>query len=360
MNLDFEDWILIQRYITGNATADETRRVENWMSLDAEYSKLIRDLKEIWNLTPVENFDLDVQQAWKQFQSRKLGRERSVRLYSATEKTSRPEKTSETIYHVFRAVAFILVAVIAGFFFQHISAVQSDSDLVNKSSQFYTMQELSTDRGEKARVIFSDGTEVTLNSSSTISFPQEFHGSVREVHLEGEAYFKVASDPDQPFIVHANHTNVEVLGTEFNVRGWSTDQVVDVIVREGKVSVRSVEQELDGLAEVVLNEGFKTTVKSGQIPEPAQQADIINNLLWMTGGIHFDNVPFGQVVIELERRFNVEISVADQELLDVHYTGTFQFAELDEILMVIAASMEIEYIRERSNIEFMIAHSDTS
>jgi transmembrane sensor len=345
LNLDRTDWVLIQRYVTGNATTEESHRIEQWMSRNPENEKLIRDLEEIWNLTPEEDFRVDVQKAWNQFQTRNKKGVRPVHLHSA------PEKKSFAVYHVFRAAAFILVAVVAGFFFQHISAIQSETDLAADRSQFYTMQELTTDRGEKARVTFSDGTEVTLNSFSSISFPQEFRGSAREVYLEGEAYFKVANNPDQPFIVHAGHANVEVLGTEFNVRGWSSDEVVDVVVREGKVSVRSVEPELAEKAEVILTEGFKTSVLRGQLPLEAQSANVTNNLLWMTGGMHFDNLPFDKVVTELERRFNVEITVADQELLEIPYTGTFQYAELDEVLMVIAAAMEIEYSRDRQEIE---------
>jgi transmembrane sensor len=344
LNLDRTDWVLIQRYVTGNATTEESHRIEQWMSRNPENEKLIRDLEDIWNLTPEEDFRVDVQKAWNQFQTRNTKGVRPVQLHTA------PEKKSFAVYHVFRAAAFILVAVIAGFFFQHISAVQSETDLAADRSQFYTMQELTTDRGEKARVTFSDGTEVTLNSSSSISFPHEFHGSAREVYLEGEAYFKVANNPEQPFIVHAGSANVEVLGTEFNVRGWSSDDVVDVFVRGGKVSVRSADQSLED--EVILTEGYKTTVKAGQAPGAAQQADIVNSLLWMTGGLHFDQVPFGQVIVQLERRFNVEITLDDKNLLKVPYTGTFQYAELDEVLVVIAASMGIEYSRERLNIEF--------
>jgi transmembrane sensor len=352
VQLDRQDWVLIQRYITGSATTEEGQKVKQWMTQDPENRKLIRDLKKIWDLTPEEDFEVDIQQAWSNYQARRKKGSRVLQMHTVT------QKKSNVIYHAYRAVAFIMVAAVAGFFSQNISTMQSESDLVIDRSHFYTMQELSTGPGEKARVTFSDGTKVTLNSSSSISFPREFHGSTREVYLEGEAYFNVASDSGHSFIVHANHVDVEVLGTEFNVRGWSSDEIVDVIVREGKVSVRSIFKDLDDGAEVILTEGFKTIVKAGQAPESARQVNVINNLLWMTGGLHFDNIPFGQVAIQLERRFNVNITIADDELLDVPYTGTFQYAELDEVLMVIAASMEIEFIRDRMDIEFSNPKSD--
>lgn len=352
MNLNRKDWVLIQRYVTSNATSEENRKVEQWMHRDPENNNLVLEIKEIWDLTPEEEFDVNVQAAWKRFQSRKANR-RDV--YESGQKFKPQHKTPRTIYHVFRAAAFILVAVVAGFFFQHISTLQSEAELAADRSQFYTLEELATDRGEKARVTFSDGTEVTLNSSSSIRFPQEFHGSTREVYLEGEAYFKVTSEYGQPFIVHANGVNVEVLGTEFNVRGWSEDRNVDVIVREGRVSVSPADQTAQSAGEqteLILTGGFYTRVERGKNPLPARKIDVTNRLLWMSGGMHFDNVRFGQVVTDLERRFNVEISVTDQDLLEVPYTGTFQYAELDEVLSVIAVSIGLDYERDGLNVEF--------
>jgi transmembrane sensor len=352
LNLNLKDWVLIQRYVTGNATSEENRKVEQWMSRDPENNKLVREIKEIWDLTPEEHFDVNVQAAWKRFQSRRTRRKDA---YESGQIFKPQHKPPRTIYHVFKAAAFILVGVVAGFFFQHISTVQSEAELAADRSQFYTLEELATDRGEKARVTFSDGTEVTLNSSSSIRFPQEFQDSAREVYLEGEAYFKVTSDPGQPFIVYANGINVEVLGTEFNVRGWSEDRSVDVIVREGRVSVSPADQTAQPVGEqteVILTGGYYTRVESGENPLPAQKIDVVNRLLWMSGGMHFDNVPFRQVITDLERRFNVEITVSDEKLLEVPYTGTFQYAELEEILKVISASMEFEYSKERSSINF--------
>jgi transmembrane sensor len=148
LNFDRIDWVLIQRYVTGKTPTEASLRIEQWMFRNPENEKLTRNLLEVWNLTSEEDFELGIQMAWNQFQSREKRGIRSVCLYTAS------GKKSYTIYHLFRAAAFILVAVVAGFFFQHISVIHSESDLVIDRSQFYTMQELSTDRGEKARVTF--------------------------------------------------------------------------------------------------------------------------------------------------------------------------------------------------------------
>lgn len=336
----------IQRYVTGNATPAERHIIEKWMACDHENSEVVREIKEIWDLSTKENFDVNVKEAWKKFQSRKKSQNQFGDLLKPH------NKVYANIYHGFRAAAFILVAVIAGFFFQHISTIQSETDQSAERSGFYTMQKMTTDRGEKTRVTFSDGTRVTLNSSSTVRFPREFHGSERKVYLEGEAYFEVAYDQESPFIVNTDAAQVRVLGTAFNVRGWSEDPGVDITVRSGKVSVSSLEQEIEDHADVILEAGQFTRVIKGQGPQFVQSVDPLDHLLWTSGGMHFDNEPFSQVVLDLERRFNVHITVNDAELLDVPYTGTFQYAEVDEVLSVIATSMEVGYNREGSNIEF--------
>jgi len=201
-------------------------------------------------------------------------------------------------------------------------------------------------------VTFSDGTKVILNSASSIRFPENFHGIHREVYLEGEAYFDVAPNPDRRFIVHAQNAEVTVLGTEFNIRGWSEDEGVDVTVRSGKVSVSSSEERFKDALPAVLETGQFTRINRGAEPGAIQEIDPVVQLLWTSGGMHFNNVSLGQVITDLERRFNIDVKVSDDELLNVTYTGTFQDAELDEVMTVIAATIGgIEYSRQGRSVE---------
>jgi transmembrane sensor len=176
-------WLLIQRYVTGNASSEERRIMEEWMGHHPDNKQLISELKEIWNLSPEEDFEVSVQDAWRKFKASKIKPGPRPKLYLHKQER---ESTGNLVY-AFRAAAFIMVAFVAGYFTHHMSVVLSEAEQMADRSDFYTMQEMTTDRGEKARVTFSDGTEVTLNSASTLQFPGEFHGSTREVHLEGEA-----------------------------------------------------------------------------------------------------------------------------------------------------------------------------
>lgn len=346
MNLERKDWILIQRYITGHASVSERERVNRWMNLDPENRRLIRELKEIWSVTPSEEFTLDVEKAWKTFQS---GKKNSF-LRQRDKNPRRVERKSSNIpVYLLSAAAILLVVLFAGYFAQYIHINDTEADQV---SDFYVMQNLETGKGEKARITFSDGSKVILNSGSSLRFPEKFHGLKREVYLDGEAYFEVTHDTDQPFIVYNQNTEIEVLGTEFNVQGWSSDESVEVAVRDGKVSVGLTNSEVDEeeSEHVILTKGLFTKVINGQEISPVREVNISNYLMWTDGGLYFYNTPFRKVIRDLERRFDVEISGADDKLLDVPYTGSFVYAELDEVLDVISASMGIVFQREGDKI----------
>ena len=336
-------WKLIQRYVVSNSSPEDRRRLKRWMDQHPSNEQLVKQVKNIWDLTPEEDFDVNVQDAWERFRHRKVREnDRHAPVYQM-------QKQLRKAVYLFRAAAVILVAALTGLFVQYYA---STSETTEEAAHFYVMQDLVTERGEKARVTFSDGTQVTLNAASSLRFPKKFQGPKREVYLDGEAYFKVAHNPEHPFIVHAGTATVQVLGTEFNVRGWSEDQSVDIAVREGKVAVDNASDSSQDASEVVLTQGQFTRVEKGKEPIPARDVVIRNYLLWTSGGLHFDNVPFHQVLRDLERKFDVHISVADTEVLDVPFTSTFRDAKLDEVLRVIAASMEMGYQRTGDKIEF--------
>lgn len=352
MELQRKMWVLIQRYVTGNATPEERQILQDWTNKNQENERLVREIEEIWKMTPEKNFDVNAEVAWEQFKSRvdkkpseKHGKEKQFVSKSY-------KKNSNTFIYAMRAAAVILVIVLAGSFSYYLSNNNSSLDEIAERSEFYQLQEMVTNRGEKAKVRFSDGTEVILNSASSIRFPKEFQDSQREVYLDGEALFKVAHDPSQPFIVHAQGARIQVLGTEFNVKGWEEDEKTEVVVREGKVSVNSNKPELSDQSEVILTKGYKTELIRGEAPKPAAQVENKYYLLWTSGGMHFDNIPIQKVFNDIERRFDVNISTEREEILNVPFTSTFQYAELDEVLSVIAASLGTGFARNEREVRF--------
>ena len=90
-----------------------------------------------------------------------------------------------------------------------------------------------------AKVILSDGSVVTINAGSRLEYPPEFGKKSRNVYLTGEAYFEVAHAKGKSFIVHTKELEIEALGTEFNVRAYPDDKIVEALLVKGKIAVNS-------------------------------------------------------------------------------------------------------------------------
>src|SRR5579872_5636301 len=95
----------------------------------------------------------------------------------------------------------------------------------------------ATQPTKKSVITLSDGTVVTLNSATNIKYPEKFGDSVREVYLDGEAYFDVVKDPLHPFIIHANKMNIRVLGTSFNVKSYQYESLSEATLIRGSIEV---------------------------------------------------------------------------------------------------------------------------
>ena len=131
-------------------------------------------------------------------------------------------------YSIAASVAFIFVISIAAIYF--IGRVSSDQTEV-------IWIERITNPGQKLNLTLRDGSKVTVNSVSKISYPEDFGNEARNIKLEGEAYFEVTNDPTRPFSVRSSNITTTVLGTIFNINAYSLNNNIVISLLEGKVKV---------------------------------------------------------------------------------------------------------------------------
>lgn len=169
--------------------------------------------------------------------------------------------------------------------------------------------------GQTLAVELPDGSDVVLNSGTTLSHGAGFGEDTRTVTLQGEAYFDVATDAT-PFVIEGFNGTVTVLGTEFNVRAHEADGVMLVAVREGTVRVAP---RRTPAAALVLEAGEAARLAAADAaPEPIAESGTA--LAWLDGGFKFADAPLGTVLRELERRFDVRVRVRDEALLEAPIT----------------------------------------
>lgn len=339
------DWDIILRYLNDECSEEEIRKVEQWRGRSEYNRQLLFEMKQIWEVAPEEDHDVDAAKAWDRFQQGIIDKSRD------RDKKSGKGRIAEGGYrkhrrlyapHLYRMAAVLLIGVfMSGIYLWY----KLDTGAQDKAHEEVVMQTISTDPGEKAGVTFSDGTEIILNADSRVRFPREFNDKQRLVYLDGEAYFKVAHNDRLPFIVQTAKARVRVLGTQFNVRAWDEDTDAEVAVREGTVRVQATDTTMVHPS-VILQKGQQTLLAEGSKELTVEDVDVKKNLLWINGGMYFNNDSFRKVLKILERRYNVSFRVEDKHLLSVPYTGEFQKANLDKVLKVLSVSMEVEFSRK--------------
>ncbi len=160
----------------------------------------------------------------------------------------------------------------------------------------------STAVGERKRVKLEDGSVVWLNAASRLSYPRRFTGSVREVTLEGEAFFDIARNADQPFVIKSGALKTTVLGTSFNIRAYLEDKTMSVAVVTGKVKVNSAEAELH----LEPNQQAVFDKKHHKL-DKRQEMFVSEMVSWKEGMLRFRNTTFPEVATVLKRTRGVDI-----------------------------------------------------
>ena len=198
--------------------------------------------------------------------------------------------------------------------------------------------------GKRFNIVFSDGSKAYLNSGSVIRYPVKFiEDKKREVFLEGEAFFDVAENKNELFIVNSNGINVEVYGTKFNVRNYSEDFNSDIVLVEGSVGIKNAEvSEL-----TMLKPGFKGSVDKENFRVKTSKVNTKIYTSWIDGEVIFRNETFSQILKKLERLYNVTIINNKNESLNEVFNAAIN-VENENIEQV------LDYFNKIYNIEYQI------
>ncbi|MGJ7032464.1 FecR family protein [Niabella hirudinis] len=214
--------------------------------------------------------------------------------------------------------------------------------------------EIATTNGSRSAVKLPDGSTVLLNANSKLSYSQTFKGKLREVRLEGEAFFDIASDAKRPFIIHTPEGEIKVLGTAFNVRSFADGTFETALIR-GKVAIRLYKK---GSESFVLEPGQKLVYKNAELrnADPVQIQPIIkkDSLIaetsWTKGRLVFVDKPLEDITSELERVFGVKIIFKSPVAKRYRYTGVFEDSDLNHILEILMLAKDFHYQQNKDQI----------
>lgn len=312
---------LLVKYLVGETDADENAAVENWLDADEKNLNYYNGFKKIWEdslLIAAENKNINEDAAWKRLQNRIHNKEVQV----LTQKKS-------SAYWLRIAASILLISTLGWLGYSHFE---------NKSNtliQIYASNSTLNDT-------LPDGTTVTLNKKSSLSYTSKFKGKTRPVTLKGEAFFNVSPDKTKPFIIKINDVTVQVVGTSFNVKNKNGKTTVDVETGIVKVSKNKDQVELRHGEKVVIADKKPELLKSiskGRLYNYYRNKELV-----------CDETPLKELVEALNEIYDVNIIIKNPSLKEKPLTTVFKDQSLDQVLEVIQETFRIEIERKNNQI----------
>ncbi|MBT1705799.1 FecR family protein [Chryseosolibacter indicus] len=200
----------------------------------------------------------------------------------------------------------------------------------------------ATGKGQRTIITLEDGTKVWLNAESKLSFPNSFDDkNTREVFLEGEGFFSVTKDRAKPFIVRTNGIMVKVLGTSFNVKSYNNDNFIQTTLVEGKVTLSANEESSEELTLAPNQVAVFDKSTHNILLDNKKNTDAYVG--WTNGKLVFEDQPLSDIIVALERWYNIKFVVEDKRALKCRFFAKIDNLTLVEVLELFKASDGIEY-----------------
>ena len=194
--------------------------------------------------------------------------------------------------------------------------------------------------GVITKTTLPDGSQVWLNSQSSLTYPQRFAKKHRTVTLSGEAYFDVISDEKHRFNVVTPQKNVvSAYGTEFNVNSYADYENSEVTLVEGNVELSTSQSN----SKINLNVNEKAILNNNTGSVSVDITDTYVDTAWKDGKMIFRRARLDQVAKKLSKKFGVDIVLQGDKLKEYEYTATFVDESIEDILDLLKMSAPITY-----------------
>jgi ferric-dicitrate binding protein FerR (iron transport regulator) len=339
---------LLARYLSKKCTTQEYLRVERWLRLSEDNVEELKTYEQLWRvsekLVTLED-GADSNLDWSVLQSRIEAEDLNEEMKKPKQLSSRSRTAYDNNSYFSRITAIITLMLLVSFygsqFFEQTLPAEVEP----------VLKEISMNKGQRGSVTLSDGTLVSLNSESSITLPNTFKSDVREVYLQGEAFFEVSRMEDKPFLIYVNGTVVEVLGTSFAVRAFPDDEMVRTTVVEGLVSFRS---ESEGIEEGILlaaGDLGEFNLKQKRLSKEKIQ-NLAPYLSWKEGYLTFENATMDEVKRQLERKYDIQVLFAEKDIELLELTAELKSRSLRNVLETISLSLDLSFDLDQEVVEF--------
>ncbi len=319
---------LFEKYLKGNAEPEEVKRLVEWLKSNDFEDWTVRQWEESIGLSA--DFDSRRRRDLLDRIKREIGISASV---SPEQHVLVSRRLSLRVMKVAATILLLLSVGVAAYWLEGNQPDRTDLSV-------------SAPKGQKARMVLPDGSEVWLNAASQIVCGNHFNQKERLVYLEGEAYFKVAKDTKRPFIVQTKDVKVKVHGTTFNVNTYDETET-EVTLLEGAVELMT---ETNPSLHLKPNEKGVYNRQTNQLTMEATDAAFAID--WTMNRIRFRDESLASIMRRLERCFDIEVTISNDSLGKKRFTGDFSRNEtIEQLFDVMSSNHNFNYSIKGNAIE---------
>lgn len=301
----------IQRYFQDELSSVERLNLLREIEKDENLKKQFIETQNMRALLSLSTQEEDMHESIRKYKMfiKRIGRVRNIQVMTA----------------MLKYAAVILLVIASTYWLMEWKTTSERQEWMAKKATMYVPA------GQRARILLEDGSTVWLNARSKLTYSPFFASSERRVILEGEGYFEVAHNKDQPFIVSTGQgVEVKVLGTKFNVQSYPETEMTRACLLEGSVEVFLKN---NPEASVVLSPNEQITIEKGKMQ--LSEIEYPEMLLWKEGIYCFENEELENIVRQLELYYDVKILVENKTLAKKRYTCKFrQRNSIEEIIQI--------------------------
>ncbi|UBM62670.1 FecR domain-containing protein [Candidatus Sulfidibacterium hydrothermale] len=323
---------LLQKFFKDQCTEYELLDLTRWINQPETLDEILPEFKKL-----LAEYNPDMEGA---FDSEKVLEQIQKKIANNKEQNNKKVFKQAKQRILFRnllkyaAVFFIALTVFASGYFL----------LVKPESHQITYIEKTVPNGKKAKIVLSDGTRVWINANSTLKYPLKMGKHFRKVFLTGEAYFDVVKNKKKPFIVITRDIKIKVLGTAFDVNAYPDNERIKTTLVRGKVNITGNNKK-NQEQHVVLLPGQQAIYFKNANYIQVHKVNTAQYTAWIKGELIFNETTLENVVKQLRRRFNLNISIQDTEIRNYKYTGQFSHESPEEIMRILEKVTPTQFIK---------------
>lgn len=319
---------LLKKYFTNSCSDNEVDEILLWFKYSGQSKDGRNMLNQIWHELEGDeketvDFERVLDRIHHQMNIKDAGKSRKINL-------------TQTIIKL-AAALFIPLLLGSLYLYNQLDSYQSNE-------QVYT--NVKSPKGAQTSLELPDGSTVWLNSGSSLKFPAKFANDLRQVELVGEAFFDIVHNPEKPLFVKAGDIQVKVHGTEFNVLAYEEDEKIGVTLKSGSISIqKEVNGKLHHFVKLKPNQHAIYSKKERTLKYSNFKTDKYS--AWKEGKMIFVNDSLNVVMKQLEKKFNIETEIRNNERNKYTYTATFSDEKLEDVLRLLKIATPIKYKIEK-------------